>query len=48
MLLFSGIQVKAGKREKYKIHYQLRESYNLALQFLQKNDFVFCDRNSNR
>ena len=40
MLLFSGIQVKAGKREKYKIHYQLRESYNLALQFLQKNDFV--------
>lgn len=39
MLLFSGIQVKDGKREKYKIHYQLRESYSLALQFLEKNDF---------
>ena len=40
MLLFNGIQVKNGKREKYQIHYLLCESYGLALQFLQKNDFI--------
>ena len=38
MLLFSGIQVKDGKREKYKIHTNY-ENLILALQFLEKNEF---------